>query len=538
MDAEALKESSSSPSFRPHASAQLLSLLGQLRRLIAKCLAMLLIIFPRSLKPANNKKLHSTAYLDALRGYAAWIVYNMHFIPKEWRADTDITLIRPFVHVWFQGRAMVDLFFVISGFALSYSVLGHMHNQQPTRVLESLASSVCRRHLRLYLPITWATFVAMLAISAGIAVKPTKPAVLQDTWLGNFWFWIKDTVRSCNPFPHVVSWWNKGVRVTHTDYLPQAWTIPVEFRGSLIVFLMCLAVCRMTPRARSWVILGGAGACYWWVTPYGGLFLFGMWLADRRQYHLHAASILRQRAAQGLPLEGSSRLVDVNEGASEDPARELLLKNQEKEGEGDDEDDAPQSSPYAGHARQWWSLQWLQLRKRWSPSTPSSYTTKPTLTQQLPYLLIFTFSLWPLTAPVSIDASSPFPYNLVAHTLPPSWTGSLGAFHWPYCVGAMLLCYALEHSPLLQAPLNWSFSQFLGELSFGIYVMHNLVRWSVWERFLVEWANLYLGEAPRWQVPGYLVVTVMVFWAAEAFRRVDVFCVRLTKRLQDFLFEC
>lgn len=408
---------------------------------------------------------------------------------------------------------MVDIFFIISGFALTYGVLGHMHNNQPDKVLDTLASSIFRRHMRLYLPLIFASFVTMLAIYTGIAIKGEEPDVLQPKFLDNVWFWIVDTVRSCDPFPHVVSWWAEEVRATHTVYIPQAWTIPVEFRGSMLVFVSCLALCRTSARRRMWITLISSAACFWWVTPYAGLFLYGMWLADGR--HLR----MRQRQeATILPLIA----IDTSAG-SQAP---LDIEKQDN--------DAGEESRPQTRCRSVWS--WLH-RKEPDPS-PSFPNRTPTFRQQLPYIILFCLSFVFLTAPDPdpMSISSPFPYNLLARTYPPTWKFKPAKLHWPFSIGAMMLCYALEHAPLLQRPLNTQFSQFLGELSFGFYIMHNTVAWTVCQRLLVPWQREVFGDEPLHQIPGYIVMTILVFWAAEGFRRVDVRCVRFTKGLQDILF--
>lgn len=512
MVSQQLEDTDASSAYEKRYPVTSRMLLRQAGRMTRKILASCLVVCPRSARPVSNQgfpELHSTAYLDALRGYAAWIVFNYHVIPVGWRHGPLLTH-WPFP-ILFRGPSMVDVFFVISGFALSYSVLGHMHDKQPLRVLDSLASSIFRRHLRLYLPVTWVSFVTMLAISTGIAVKTEDPQVLQPTFAGNIRYWIKDTVRSYDPFPHVVSWWFEGVRRTHTAYVPQAWTIPVEFRGSLIVFLFCVAVCRMTTRARMWTTLACTAACFWWTTPYAGLFLFGMWLADRRHLRMRR----QQSARETLP---------VAQHASE-------ALGQEKE----QHEATGIPAETIGHTGRW--TQFLQLRRKLRPWRSCQ---GPAWCQQIPFFILGILSLWPLTAPDPSDPigpASPFPYDILALAVPPNWKGTRGECHWLYSVGAMMLCYALDRSPLLQRPLNTQFSQFFGELSFGIYITHNLVNWIVWERVMVVWVQTHFGSNPCYQLPGYCLLSVLVLWSAEIFRRVDVGCVRLSKRVQDLFFE-
>jgi peptidoglycan/LPS O-acetylase OafA/YrhL len=54
--------------------------------------------------------------------------------------------------------------------------------------------------------------------------------------------------------------------------------------------------------------------------------------------------------------------------------------------------------------------------------------------------------------------------------MPPNYDPA-GLEHWHLVIGAIMNVYALEHSAILRRPLLCSFSQFMGELSFGIYAM-------------------------------------------------------------------
>lgn len=492
-------------------------LIGQLWRILVKLLSLLLILLPRQMRLASGKKLHElppTAYLDAVRGYAAWIVYNSHVIPPRWRR-TDGPFMR---YSAFQALYMgpVEIFFVISGFALTYRALGHMHNKQPVRVLESLASSIFRRHFRLYLPLIWASFVTMLALASGIAVNGNDPPVLQPTLLGNISFWIADTVRSCDPFPHVVSWWSKGVRVTHTDYIPQAWTIPVEYRGSMLIFMFCIAVCRMDTRKRMWTTLVCSALCFWWTTPYAGLFLFGMWLADRRHVRTR-----QQQEATALPMTTSTAGPELQSTAmiTKETEDAIVMPVTEKS-----------DSMRRGRV-------WSVFQRLGGSSSSRVCFQEPSLLQQTPYIVMFCLAICLLTSPDPLSTTSPFPYNLVAWTYPPNWRKNYRSMpHWPLSIGAIMTCYSLEHAPLLQKPFLTQFSQFLGELSFGFYIMHQLIRWIVWDRFFVPWQIAHFGTNHWFQLPGYILMTILVIWAAEVFLRVDMVCIRMTRKLQDVMF--
>ena len=77
---------------------------------------------------AQPRKLHATSYLDGLRGIAAFIVFLHHgtqaFLPSlrpGWASSPDSLnlLALPIVRIIYSGGAMVSIFFVISGYVLS-----------------------------------------------------------------------------------------------------------------------------------------------------------------------------------------------------------------------------------------------------------------------------------------------------------------------------------------------------------------------------------------------------------------------------------
>lgn len=250
------------------------------------CHFYLSVIFPRSLRPATfrrGQELPRTAYLDALRGYAAWIVYDSHVIHEDWRRETSPLMQWPCFKILFRGHAQVDIFFIISGYALSYRMLGYMYAKEPQKILNSLASSTFRRYLRLFAPTAAASFITMIALSLRLATKGEGGEVLKESFIENLTFWVLDTIRASNPFAHVTGWWYGDA--VGTKYLPQMWTIAVEFRGSMILFLFCATTCRMSPRKRMSVTWICIIASSWWQAQYAGLFLAGMWIADLKMWN-------------------------------------------------------------------------------------------------------------------------------------------------------------------------------------------------------------------------------------------------------------
>jgi hypothetical protein len=137
----------------------------------------LLVLIPRYMRKDGllpTKQPHITSYLDALRGIAAMIVLNHHHMPYNhtWlvqqpffcllisgRGSEDdqffYFLSLALTHLFSErkipdlGVLVVDVFFVISGYVLSFRILKLMRNRQTGRLLDSMASAVFRRYIRL-----------------------------------------------------------------------------------------------------------------------------------------------------------------------------------------------------------------------------------------------------------------------------------------------------------------------------------------------------------------------------------------------------
>lgn len=222
--------------------------------------------------PGNN---HS-AYLDALRGYAAFIVYiyHMYHIPAviTWRRY-------PFVSTLFGGPAMVSVFYVISGYALGYSLLLNMHRKDEARMLNGLASSTFRRYMRLYGSSVVGLFIAMAIVRMHLYNGVYGVEVYQDTIWKQLGHWFVDVFRFCNPFARNITD-VKGNDPLSSKYLPQMWTIPVEFRGSVFLFAFCTAICKLTPRTRMlamWLVIV---LSHCWQAVYIAEFISGLFIAQ------------------------------------------------------------------------------------------------------------------------------------------------------------------------------------------------------------------------------------------------------------------
>jgi peptidoglycan/LPS O-acetylase OafA/YrhL len=126
--------------------------------------------------PGTYKRLHPTAWLDGIRGLAAFLVfldhlsYSTHDVYTAWGAEgrNHEFLKLPFVRFIYNGAAMVAIFFVVSGYALSYKPVRQMRNAEWEPLMQTFSSSVFRRAARLYLPCLASTLMIVALVRFGL----------------------------------------------------------------------------------------------------------------------------------------------------------------------------------------------------------------------------------------------------------------------------------------------------------------------------------------------------------------------------------
>ncbi|WYZ46064.1 hypothetical protein EsH8_IX_000289 [Colletotrichum jinshuiense] len=272
---------------------RVLSVLISLKPLVYPLLPVFIIspINHFTTKPGDRprqRRLSSTAYLDGLRGVAAFIVYIFHFsylwFPKlrygyGWGDDNYLFWQLPIVRALHSGRSSVTVFFVISGFVLTLKTLKMLHQRKPDEAFSALAGSAFRRPFRLYLPILASTFLIAVLVFAGDYMRdpsgaPVPPVGQTIGQQLRHWFW--SNVDLMNPFRPIINRENmKG-----SEYDGHLWTIPVEFKGSLLVFFLLL----IFSRAKRWIHMFSVTGLALWLVHIGdwdqSLFCWGLLLAE------------------------------------------------------------------------------------------------------------------------------------------------------------------------------------------------------------------------------------------------------------------
>jgi peptidoglycan/LPS O-acetylase OafA/YrhL len=380
---------------------------------------------------------------------------------------------------------MVAIFFVVSGFSLSVGPLRRIRSNDLNGLLGSLASSVTRRWVRLFMPCAALTFIVMIQIHIGadggrLVAESGPPKMLLVAQLKNWW---ADFTKLSNPFNNIDL--NSPLN-NMSIFAATLWTIPVEFRGSMAVYLVLLACSRMQDRSRTGFICGVTLYCMYFTHWDLAQFLSGVVLAEM---HLRRED----------PKVSNSPST-ISRGLA------ILFKGEDSN---------------AAAAR--------------SFSTP--------VLKAIFWILNFGFATYILCTPFRVrfamgqgDPGYVFIWSLMPtrYFEVPAWDR-----FWPM-VGAIYTVCTIDNCKLLQAFFTLRFSKYLGWISFSLYLVHlpfintfaEMILHALWE--LDKSPNGVFPQTGYWIAfwTGYLLSLLGIFWAADIFTRVfDEPSVRLSKRL-------
>ncbi|KAK1249237.1 hypothetical protein MKX07_002753 [Trichoderma sp. CBMAI-0711] len=436
-------------------------------------------------------------WLDGLRGIAAAIVATDHYFMgavlhagfRSFWADPPednrrLMQLPPFRLV-FAAHAMVPLFFVISGYAISINLIrvragnniNHNHNNSDG-LLRRLASAVTRRGLRIYLPVLCITVISQLLFFLNLySWEPGDEVVWgRKPWTAP-WFHVTFVARYMLDNINILAiQYNGGLN-------GQLWTMALEFRGSCVVYLLILGLAFWKPRPRLWVLV--ASMAYWFYFGFWDVvgFLAGYWLAE---------------------LQVLSELQTVST-----------------------ETDYPL---------------WL---KPYIPVQARSINFSAIRTYAM-----FVAGIWLLC--LSDDGALPPGYQFLQIAESSRWDGNWGIIDKTWkTVGSVLVVSAISTTKTLQSPLNSKFVQYLGRISFSLYLVHQSiyhlfsdpVRKALW--YMATGGSepepgtgyYQVASAFRW-VGGYIIVTAINLYAANLWTRyVDERCIKLAKQFDQWVSQ-
>jgi peptidoglycan/LPS O-acetylase OafA/YrhL len=240
--------------------------------------------------------------LEAVRGIASVLVLVHHCLlgfapslhglvapPRPWSLFGT-----PFF-AFIDGSAAVVIFFVLSGFVLTYRAIEH---DDP----KSLLSGALKRWPRLALPVLISTMIGGLLAALNLYWNVASDNVIGSIWLG--WFYRT----SPYPIPDFLAPIYEGTVATflfgQAYFNSNLWTMFYEFFGSFLAF--ALAYIFIARHALLLIATAVAAAVLLYFSPYFLCFIVGVILATAR-HHWSANTAFRipQRWRTGLVTVGA-----------------------------------------------------------------------------------------------------------------------------------------------------------------------------------------------------------------------------------------
>lgn len=434
---------------------------------------------------------NAIAALDGLRGWACLLVFNFHFLftythktAIGWGLGEDDWGYHqlPIIHMLISGHVMVAIFFVISGYVLSYKPLKLLRSYEWEPAFRTLSSSTFRRAIRLYIPSIVGTFCVTIAVLLGgynystwvrdegktiLGTNEQHPPIF-PTLYEQMWDWYKTVV-------HLIDPWNW--KIWYNFYNPHLWTIPVEFRCSLALFLAILGLSRLWPWFRLVSLAGMISFCVRWNRWDVVLFFSGMMLAE----------------------------LDLICGLHDSPKTPPSLLPLETEN---------------GHVEQ-------------EKVAPSSSSSGQCVLGRITWFCLFITGLYIGSAPNQSPEKTPgFRYlcTYVPETYDPN--------RFLQSIGAIIIVCCVNHSRDLQKPFTTSVAQYLGRVSFAFYVVHGPILHSLGYSIMPSiWS--YTGKETNIRyclgfLLGYLACLPVAVWAGDLFwRAVDVPSVKFARWIEQ-----
>jgi peptidoglycan/LPS O-acetylase OafA/YrhL len=397
----------------------------------------------------------------------------------------------PIIRCWYSGSGMVTVFFVISGYVLANKSLRLMRSRPRDfpAILDTLASSVFRRGVRLFLPIAASTLMSLIFELTHIYPREHwgKLPVHAPTWTAQILDWYLNLLGTTNPFQCI----NPGnPHPQETPYDVHLWTIPFEFRGSMVVFLSLVAIAKTKSSIKTF-ILGMFVLYALWIGQWDlGLFLGGAFLAElqflrRELFPPHSIGLLGPLTSVPFRKDCSPLAFFVKHSKMflHLLTIPLFFLGLFLIGFPDAN---PESTPGFRHIHAW---------------TPHQYRTEIAFW----YTAKFWGTVGSLILLTAMSFSPPFSFP----SLPTSFENP---------------------TPLLQKPFTTPLAQYLGDISYSLYMMHGPMLYSV-GHYMRKHADTVPPEQYWWEFVKCVVVWGgLTIWMADLFTRfIDSPSVRVGK---------
>lgn len=242
-------------------------------------------------------------WLDGLRGLAAVVVAFFHLtvdimrLPYRSYWDEPAQLNRR----WFQlapfrllfcGQAMVRIFFVISGYSVSISIIRRRERDNNGLFYHSLTSSVFRRVIRLYFPVLVVCIFSHILFYIGAYRWDFTHSFMEGCegavpWSAT-WPHLKCMGLTMMSSMSLV----RGGRYYTRGLNGQLWSMADELRGSIAVYMVLLSMASAAPRARVVSVAAICSVLLWCGLPHTTAFISGHLFAELDLWRRQTSSII------------------------------------------------------------------------------------------------------------------------------------------------------------------------------------------------------------------------------------------------------
>jgi len=219
-------------------------------------------------------------YLDGLRGVAAFAVLIQHYILGFYPAlffwvnatphlpeGVEIFASGSVLNLFYNGNFAVCIFFVLSGFVLSYKFFVQQDG-------EGLRASAIKRYFRLAGPVVAVVLTAYILMKFSLFYNVQAGDLAQSGWLGQFWTFPPNFLEAMNQA-------FVGTFLTGAfNYDNVIWTISYEFQGAFLILGFLALFGKM--KYRHWFYLAAGLVLF---QTYYLAFILGMFLSDLKVNH-------------------------------------------------------------------------------------------------------------------------------------------------------------------------------------------------------------------------------------------------------------
>lgn len=315
------------------------------------------------------------------------------------------------------------IFFVISGYALSYKPIKVSRQGRYDELSSALASSVFRRHPRLFMPAIIVTFCTAILTWlgafgtegwGGVAIASRQPPRFDNLYdqLSN---WSRTMIGAMDPL-------GKDMFRGGTQYDPNLWTLPIEFDSSLVIFLCLAAFSRLSSRVRMLFTFAVAFYAEYFLFYPIFLFMSGMLICEIRMSCDERASATASSENSILP-------------------------------------------------------SWAEKPRGWLSRMARRVTKNKVLKTTLA-LVSFISAVYVLGMPEIHRGAGQSPGFITLTSLIPSQFANAPDNFW-LPIAAAWLVLTVDHASFLQVLFTNRFAQYLGKISFALYLVHGPLLWTL-----------------------------------------------------------